>query len=117
MWTLGFGKWDLRELPSSFLKRKESKVRGENSDFAWTHGKWRGKVLEVLVILRKVKEETRWNLLNAWPAKSWSLGLINMQDTLALHVLNFNWLHVGEISTILSHASCLIKTPRMYLIT
>ena len=73
--------------------------------------------MEVLVILRKVKEETRWNLLIAWPAKSWSLGLINMQDTLALHVLNFNWLHVGEISTILSHASCLIKTPRMYLIT
>ena len=31
VWTLGFDKGDLRELPSSFLKRKECKV-GENSD-------------------------------------------------------------------------------------
>ena len=30
---------------------------------------------------------------------------VNMQDTLALHVLNFNWLHVGGISPIISHAS------------
>ena len=50
-------------------------------------------------------------------AKSWSLGLINMHGSLALHVLDFNWLHVGGISTITSHASCLIKTPIMYLIT
>ena len=50
-------------------------------------------------------------------AKSWSLRLINMHGSLALHVLDFNWLHVGGISTILSHASCLIKTPTMYLIT
>ena len=32
VWTRGFDKGDLRELPNSFLKRKESKVRGENSD-------------------------------------------------------------------------------------
>ena len=44
-------------------------------------------------------------------------GFINMHGTLPLHVLNFNWLHMGKISTILSHASCLIKTPTMYLIT
>ena len=115
MWTRGFDKGDLREFLALSLREKREKWM-RNSDLC-TRGKWRGKVLEVLVILRKVKEETRWNLLIAWPAKSWSLGLINMQDTLALHVLNFNWLHVGEISTILSHASCLIKTPRMYLIT
>ena len=30
---------------------------------------------------------------------------VNMQDTLALHVLNFNLLHVGGISTITSHES------------
>ena len=30
---------------------------------------------------------------------------VNMQGTLALHVLNINWLHVGEISTITFHAS------------
>ena len=67
--------------------------------------------------IEKVKEGMRWSLFIAWLAKSWSLGFVNMQDTLALHVLNFNWLHVSEISTILSHASCLIKTPTMYVIT
>ena len=58
-----------------------------------------------MFVLRKVKEEVRWSLVIALSAKSWSLGFVNMQDTLALHLLNFNWLHVGEISTILSHAS------------
>ena len=38
VWTRGFDKGDLRELPNSFLKRKENKVRGENSDFSWTGG-------------------------------------------------------------------------------
>ena len=37
------------------------------------------KVLEVLVILRKVKEEIRWKLWVCLHA-----------ETLALHVLNFN---------------------------
>ena len=44
-------------------------------------------------------------------SKSWSLGLINMHGSLALHVLDFNWLHVSETSTIISHASCIVKTP------
>ena len=62
VWTHGFNKRDLRELPSSFLKRKESKVRGENSDFAWTGGN--GEV-SWMFVLRKVKEEVRWKLLES----------------------------------------------------
>ena len=54
VWTHGFDKRDLRELPSSFLKRKESKVRGENSDFAWTGGNGEASWM---FVLRKVKEE------------------------------------------------------------
>ena len=55
--------------------------------------------LDVLVVLIKVKEEMRWNLVIAWLAKSWSLGFkwitcAKMHDALALLVLNFNWLHV-----------------------
>ena len=42
--------------------------------------------LDVLVDLRKVKEETRWNFLIAWPAKSWSLGFVIMHGTLGLCV-------------------------------
>ena len=49
--------------------------------------------------LEKVKEEMRWNLVIAWPAKSWSLGFkwitcVNMHGALALHMLNCHWLHV-----------------------
>ena len=33
------------------------------------------------------------------------LKSVNMQDTLALHVLYLNWIHVGGISTITSHAT------------
>ena len=104
VWTHGFDKRDLRELPSSFLKRKESKVRGENSDFAWTGGNGEASWM---FVLRKVKEEVRWSLVIAWPAKCLVFGFksVNMQETLALHVLNFNWLHVGGISTTKSHAS------------
>ena len=46
-------------------------------------------------------------------AKSWSLGLINMHGTLALHVFSIGCMWVE----FLSHASCLIKTSTMYLIT
>ena len=42
--------------------------------------------LDVLVVLRKVNEETRWNLLIAWSAKSWSLGFVIKDGTLALCV-------------------------------
>ena len=70
VWTRGFDKRDIREFLALSLREKGVKW-GENSDFAWTRGKWRGKVLEVLVILRKVKEEIRWSLPIACP----SLGL------------------------------------------
>ena len=54
----------------SFSKRRRSMmVVGDRVD----------KVLEVLVILRKVKEEIRWKLWVCLHA-----------ETLALHVLNFN---------------------------
>ena len=69
--TYGFDKRDIREFLALSFSLREKGVWGENSDFAWTRGKWRGKVLEVLVILRKVKEEIRWSLLIARP----SLGL------------------------------------------
>ena len=74
-------------------------------------------------LFEKVKEEVRWSLVIVCP-KSWSLGLINMHGSLALHVLDFNWLHVSETSTIISHASCIVKIPTtiyiyiyIYLIT
>ena len=41
-------------------------------------------------------------------SKSWSLGLINMHGSLALHVLDFNWLHVSEISTKVSHVPYIV---------
>ena len=43
-------------------------------------------------------------------------GFVNMYEILALCV-ELPLVPVGEISTILSHASCLIKTPTMYVIT
>ena len=71
VWTLGFDKGDLRELPISFLKRKESKVRGEKFRFVFTRG---NREASWMFVLRKVKEEVRWSLVIAWPAESWSLG-------------------------------------------
>ena len=113
VWTHGFDKRDLRELPSSFLKRKESKVRGENYDFAWIGGN--GKA-SWMFVLTKVKEEVRWSLVIAWPTKSWSLG-VNMHETLALCVefqlVACGWNFHYKISCII----CLIKIPTMYLIT
>ena len=73
--------------------------------------------MDVLVVLRKVKEEMRWSLFIARLAKSWSLGFVNMHGTLALCVEFPLVACVGGISTITSHASYLIKTPTMYLIT
>ena len=62
---------DSRELPSSFLKRKESKVRGEKFRFVFTRG---NREASWMFVLRKVKEEVRWSLVIAWPVESWSLG-------------------------------------------
>ena len=99
VWTRGFDKRDLRELLALSLREKRVKW-GEKFWFVWTHGKWEQEnFLDVLVVLRKVKEEVRCNLVIAWPAKSWSLGFkgmtcVNMHDALALYALNFNWLHV-----------------------
>ena len=42
---------DSRELPSSFLKRKESKVRGEKFRFLFTHG---NRDASWIFVLRKV---------------------------------------------------------------
>ena len=65
-----------------------------------------------MFVLRKVKKEVRLNLVITWPAKSWSLGLSTCMK-LWHYVLNSHWLHVGEIFTITSHASYLIKIPTM----
>ena len=98
---------DSRELPSSFLKIKECKVCW-NFWFAWTRVKWEEVCfLDVLIVLRKVKEEVRWSLFIAWP----SLGLWGLSTCMVLK------LYMCWISTILSHASCLIKILTMYLIT
>ena len=83
MWTVGFDKGDLREHPSSFLKRKESKVRGENFDFAWTRGKWRG-FLDVC--LEKSQGRSEVELGDCMASQVLVFGFINMHETLALCV-------------------------------
>ena len=54
VWTLGFDKGDLRELPSSFLKRKESKVRGERFRFVFTRG---NREASWMFVLRKSRKK------------------------------------------------------------
>ena len=98
---------DSRELPSTFLKRKRDKSEVRVQIFAWTHGKW--EVLGCSICLRKSRK--RWG--GAWwlYVQVLVFGFVHKLENLALHVLNFNWLHVGGISTIVSHASCIVKTP------
>ena len=81
---------DSRELLALSLREKRAKwVR--NSDLCGLMG--------------KVKEEMRWSLFIARPAKSWSLGFVNMHGTLALCVEFPLVAYVGRIFTTTSHAS------------
>ena len=72
--------------------------------------------LEALVVL-KSQRRIEMELGDCMAGQVLVFGFVHMHETLVLHVLNFNLLHVGEISTTLFHASCLMKTPTMYLIT
>ena len=76
----------------------------------WTRGFERGReFLEVLVVL-KSQRRIEMKIVCCMASQVLVFGFkritcVNMQDTLALHVLNLNWLHVGGIFTITSHAS------------
>ena len=110
---LGLTKGTLESILALSLREKRVKLEVR---ILILHGPMGNGEASWMFVLRKVKEEVKWSLVIAWPAKSWSLGLSTCMK-LWHYVLNSHWLHVGEISTILSHASCLIKTPTMYVIT
>ena len=81
--THGFERKDSRELPSSFLKRKESKVRWEFR-FVWIRGNKEG-FLDVLVSLTKSKKKwggTWWlhgrPSLGLWGLRGWHVSTCMM---------------------------------------
>ena len=98
---------DSRELRSTFLKRKRDKSEVRIQILHGPVGNER--FLDVLFVW---ESQGRGEVeLGDCMSKSWSMGFVIMHGSLALHVLNFNWLHVSGISTIISHASCIVKTP------
>ena len=113
VWTRGLKRKTRRSFLALSLREKSAKC-AEISDLLGPVKNERKRV-SWMFALRKVKEEVRWSLVIVWPTKSRSLGLSTYMK-LWHYVLNSHWLHVGEISTILSHASYLIKTTTMYLI-
>ena len=84
----------------------------------WTRGNREGEsFLEVLVVL-KSQRRIEMELGDCMADQVLVFGFINMHETLALCVEFPLVASVGEISTITSHASYLIKTPpTMHLIT
>ena len=88
-------------LSCCWTRRCERERRVESFYFFWCWSRryeWE-RVLDCSSCFERVERRMRWSLFIAWPAKDWSLGFkritcINMQNTLALHVLNFTWLHV-----------------------
>ena len=111
--THGFDKRVIREFLALSLREKWAKLV-RNSDLC-TRGKQRGKeLLGCSSCLRRSRK--RWGGACSLHGQVLVFGLSTCMK-LWHYVLNSHWLHVGEISTILSHASCLIKTLTMYLIT
>ena len=115
VWTHGFAKRDLREFLALSLREKRQKW-SENSDFPWTRGKWEQESLWNVLELEKSQGRSEVELGDCMANQVLIFGLSTCMK-LWHYELNSHWLHVGEISTILSHASCLIKIPTMYVIT
>ena len=88
VWTRGFDKGDLRELPNSFLKRKESKVSGENSNLCLPVG-----IERLLGCLSWEKSRKKWG--GAWWLHCWpSLGLWGLSTCKTLwHYIC--WISIG----------------------
>ena len=60
-------------------------------------------------LFEKVKEEVRWSLVVAWP----SLGLWGLSSCMVLGFtcVEFQLIACGWNSTVISHASYIVKTP------
>ena len=114
--TRGFERKDLRELLALFLKEKRAKW-GENSDLCGFMGN-RGvkSFLDVLVAWESQRRD-EVELVHCMTSQVLVFGFVNMHETLALCVEFPLVACVGGISTITTHASHLIKTPTMYVIT
>ena len=88
VWTRGFDKVDLRELSSSFLKRKESKVSGENSNLCLPVG-----IERLLGCLSWEKSRKKWG--GAW----WLHGQPSLGLWVCQHAWNFGfymcWISIG----------------------
>ena len=112
VWTHGFDKRDLREFLALSLREKRVKLEVR---ILILHGRWKWRGF-LDVCLDKSQGRSEVELGDCMANQVLVFGLSTCMK-LWHYVLNSNWLHVGEISTILSHASCLIKIPTMYVIT
>ena len=94
-WTHGYERERVFDYCSCFERVERRNEMDPYLSFdVWTRGFERGrKLLEFSSFFKKVKEEIRWSLFIAWPAKCWSLGLSTCMK-LWHYVLNFHWLHV-----------------------
>ena len=106
---------DSRELPSSFLKRKERKVRWEF--IVWICGKWEEECfLEILVILKSQRRD-EVELVHCMAGQVLVFGVCQHARHFGFTCVEFQlaacgWNFPYNISCII----CLIKTPTMYLI-
>ena len=100
VWTRGFEKVDLRELSSSLLKRKESKVRGENSNLCLPVG-----IERLLGCLSWEKSRKKWG--GAW----WLHGQPSLGLWVCQHAWNFGFTCV-EFQLVHESSKC-VKTQEI----
>ena len=94
-WTCGHERVRVLDCSNCFERvERRNEMEPYLSFDVWTRGFEGGReLLESSSFFEKVKDEMRWILFIAWPAKCWSLSLSTC-TILQHYVLNFHQLHV-----------------------